>query len=271
MSKYIIGDIQGKFKGFIELLEKIQFNPNKDKLYLLGDTINRGFGDVETLRYIMDHQNSINMVLGNHEIHLLAAYYSAREIKNRDTFTDILNAPDCDKMVHFLSNQRLIIKKKKDVFVHAGIPPIWDIKTAVKMAGMVEKELKRSDPSLFLNAVYNLKRGGLGRWRNSSNQAQKLTYIMDVLTQMRLCDEHSVLNFSTKDPEYNEDGMRPWFEHQNKGIEGYNIYFGHWSNLGITQPKQGIYAMDTGCVYEKSLSAINKDTKEIISVSCNAN
>lgn len=63
--RYVISDIHGCKKQYLELLEKINFS-DKDHLYILGDTVDRGEQSIEVLRYIMGQKN-VTYFLGNHD------------------------------------------------------------------------------------------------------------------------------------------------------------------------------------------------------------
>ena len=139
MSTYVVGDIQGCFDPFQNLLERVGFNPDKDRIWSVGDLVNRGPKNLETLRWFYDHRDNVNIVLGNHDLHLLAVSAGTRKRNPKDSLDDILGAPDRDKLIEWLQFQPLAHRESKVTMVHAGIPPIWTIKETLDRAREVEE------------------------------------------------------------------------------------------------------------------------------------
>ena len=102
MAHYAIGDIQGCFDEFTLLLDKINFNHGTDTLWLVGDIVNRGPKSLEVLQFCMEHESSVRMVLGNHDLHLLAVGCGEGTVKRSDTITPILTHTDSKKMLDWL-------------------------------------------------------------------------------------------------------------------------------------------------------------------------
>src|ERR1017187_971200 len=134
MSIYAIGDIQGCYSELQQLLEQIHFDPVQDKLWLVGDLVNRGPNSLQVLRLVKSLGESAITVLGNHDLHLLAVAAGETELHRSDTLDEVLNAPDRDELLFWLRLQRLIYEKDGYVLVHAGLLPQWNIKQAVSLA-----------------------------------------------------------------------------------------------------------------------------------------
>ena len=98
MSTYAIGDLQGCLAPFDALLARIGFNPDRDRLLLAGDLVNRGPDSLGALRRVHELRDNAQVVLGNHDLHLLAVAHGHARLKNKDTLQPILDAPDRDTL-----------------------------------------------------------------------------------------------------------------------------------------------------------------------------
>ena len=269
MSDYLIGDVQGCFDALQKLLKKIKFSGDKDRLFFLGDVVNRGDKSLETLRFIKDLGDNAQMVLGNHDFHLLACAFSHKTANNKDTFTDVLNAKDALELVDFLTQQPLIIEHQDALLVHAGIPPLWDKATALKQSRVVEKHLKNTQVGHFIDTMYGDQPY---TWTSDLSEIDACRYTINACMRLRFCQADGTLEFEGK---MNYDtapkGFKAWFLHENRALKNTDIFFGHWSTLsGFTEPH--IYPMDHGCVWGAdlggALSAIRFEDKQVFSVSC---
>ncbi|MGV3345053.1 metallophosphoesterase, partial [Enterobacteriaceae bacterium LUAb1] len=74
MSTYLIGDVHGCYNELNALLQQVAFDPSQDTLWLTGDLVARGPASLEVLRYVRSLGDSAKIVLGNHDLHLLAVY-----------------------------------------------------------------------------------------------------------------------------------------------------------------------------------------------------
>ena len=265
MADYLVGDVQGCFTSLENLLKKIHFSEDKDQLFLLGDVVNRGPDSLKTLRFIKDHPDTVSMVMGNHDFHLLACAFGDRKPGKKDTFVDILEAPDRLELLDFVRQQPLLIERKEALLVHAGIPPIWDRETARESAALVEQQLRLDDISDFLEAIYEDQPN---YWSTKHNQIDTCRYAVNALLRMRFCTEDSELEFKHK---VNFDqapmGYKAWFMHKQRKLKDTDIFFGHWSALDRVEIPH-IYPMDQGCVWGRSLGAIRLDDKKRFGVKC---
>lgn len=255
MSTYAIGDIQGCYEAFTRLLDRLRFDPSSDRLWLVGDLVNRGPQSLKVLREVMGLGDSVSVVLGNHDLHLLAVAAGVRRLSATDTFADVLKAKDADELLDWLRHRPLIIfnKKRNRLLVHAGIPPTWSVTRAIKQAGKVELQLRSDDWRGALASMYgNTPRA----WSKSLKKEHKLRYTINALTRMRFCDNKGRLALEYSGPPGTQPkNCTPWFAVPKRKAADTHIYFGHWSSLGIMQGKN-LTALDSGCVWGRRLTAI---------------
>jgi len=269
MAIYAIGDIQGCYDQLQQLLEKIEFNSNKDKLWFAGDIVNRGPHSLETLRFIRSLGDRAVTVLGNHDLHLLAVANGRGKQGKKDTIKDILEAPDRDKLLDWLIHRPLMhYDNKLDIcMVHAGIYPNWSIKKALGYASEVEAILQSTKSHEFFHHMYGDKPH---KWSEKLKGWDRLRFITNAFTRMRYCDYNGNLSLRDKGaPGKQPPGVLPWFHILDRKAKDNKIIFGHWSTL--TNPDiENLYPLDTGCLWGGELTAIkvNKKMKKIFSISC---
>ena len=258
MATYAIGDIQGCFDEFQNLLELISFGPN-DRLWLCGDLVNRGPKSLETLRFIKQLGDQAHSVLGNHDLHLLAVHHDRVRKKKSDTLDEILNAADREELMHWLQQQPLLHTDPALNFsmVHAGIPPDWTINTAQKRAQEVENILRSSSAPTFFEHMY----GNVpDTWSDNLKGWKRLRTITNYLTRMRFCTPGGKLEFASKGGlETQPDGFLPWYKHPHRKTARENIIFGHWAALQGATGIRNVYALDTGCIWGLQLTALRLD------------
>lgn len=268
MSTYCVGDIQGCFDELQALLHKLQFDPAVDELWVAGDLVNRGKQSLETLRFLKNLGERCKVVLGNHDLHLLAIAYGAQKIGLKDTFDDVLNAPDAEDLLQWLRFQPLLFtdKGREISVVHAGIPPSWSVKKAHKLAGEVETVLRGDEPQLLFDAMYGNEPAC---WDKTLQGGERLRVITNYLTRMRFCDAAGVLDLESKSSKTSErEGFLPWFAHAARKTRDNCILFGHWAALEGEAGVDGVYALDTGCVWGGALTAIDVDSGIRTAVAC---
>ena len=268
MATYAIGDVQGCLEAFKALLKTIKFDPKKDTLWLAGDLINRGTESLETLRFIYSLRDSIITVLGNHDLHLLAVAANLRPCSVSDTLDEILQAPDCNTLLKWLRQQPLLHhdSKLRYTMVHAGIPPQWSLKKAIKRAKEVEEVLRSDRADLFLLSMYGNKPK---RWKKGLSDVERWRVITNYFTRMRFCTEEGKLDLKTKSGLQNiPDGYAPWFAHSDRKTKNDLIIFGHWASLEGKSYTKNTFALDTGCVWGGALTAMRLEDQHRFSVSC---
>jgi bis(5'-nucleosyl)-tetraphosphatase (symmetrical) len=263
MSTYAIGDIQGCFHALQALLARIAFNPKVDELWLVGDLINRGNGSLEVLRWCYEYQDSLKIVLGNHDLHALAVAAGFVRAHKGDTLDDILQADDRDELLNWLRHQHLVYQNDSYLMVHAGLLPQWTIRQAADYATEVEAALRGDGYLDFLANMY----GNLpNTWRDNLTGMDRLRVITNAMTRLRVCTKLGMMEFSFKGELVDmPKGYMPWFDVPNRLSQDKQLIFGHWSALGL-QHRQNVYALDTGCLWGGQLTAINLETKVITQV-----
>jgi len=253
MSIYAIGDIQGCFDELLRLLEVISFDEHTDQLWFAGDLVNRGPKSLETLRFIKSLGDSAVTVLGNHDLHLLAASCAPKIARKKDSLLPILEAPDSDELIDWLRHRPLFHFNEDFCLVHAGLPPQWDFKKTQKMALLAEQALRGPKYQAFLKQMYGNKPN---IWSSNLKGVEKLRFIINCFTRMRYCDVNGRLDFVNSGPLGSQPkSLMPWFEVPKRKNADMRIIFGHWSALGYYEGPN-CYAIDTGCLWGGQLTAL---------------
>ncbi len=260
MCTYAIGDIQGCYKPLKKLLGKIGFKPGRDRLWCVGDLINRGPRSLDTLRLLREIDDSLTIVLGNHDLHFLAVREGCAPMRRKDTLRELLLAADCDELADWLRHKPLAHRETIDtvagprsfLMVHAGAAPQWSTKKTLSLAGEVEHALRRK-PRKFFKRMYGDQPD---LWDDGLSKRRRLRAITNYLTRMRFCDAAGRLRLDLKEGiETAPPGFQPWFRWPRQSRET-SILFGHWAALeGSTHTPQ-IHALDTGCVWGGHLTAM---------------
>lgn len=263
MAVYAIGDIQGCFDELQGALKQIKFKPHKDKLWFVGDLVNRGPKSLETLRFVKDLGDAAITVLGNHDLHLLAMAFGTKKHSKKDTLQDILEAPDADELLHWLRH-RPLMHHDKDLgyaMIHAGLPPEWDIATAQRCAREVEVVLQGANYSDYFTHMYGDQPD---HWDEALEGMQRYRFITNCFTRLRMCSKPGQLLLHHKgSPESCEDNAKPWFQIKNRASRGQKILFGHWSTLGYLH-ENDVWALDSGCLWGGELSILRIDKNKPI-------
>lgn len=274
MATYAIGDIQGCHQQLVQLLSKIHFNQDSDQLWFTGDLTNRGPRSLETLRLIYSLRDNITVILGNHDLHLLATAYHHKHPGKKDTFSDILQAPDKQKLLDWLRHQSLIHQDKilNVTMIHAGIHPGWSIAKAKTLSLEVEKILQHNEKHIgFYEHMYGDKPV---QWSDGLNSWSRLRFITNVLTRSRYYDGSDRLHLNPKGmPGTQAQGYYPWYEIEHRKSRDERIIFGHWSTLDFTvdiYAKHNVFPIDTGCLWGGKLTALRIDVEpfERIQINC---
>ncbi len=269
MAVWAIGDIQGCYNSFRALLDKINFDVTQDKLWIAGDLVNRGEGSLETLEYLYSIKENVEIVLGNHDITLIAAYYGVK--KSNSTLDPILESPEAKKLIDWLRGQKFLHVDYELGFcmAHAGISPEFDLGMAMMYAKRVEEKLQSDHASVWLEQMFTQ---GQKRFNRDASLIDIDRYIVGTFTRMRYCYADHRLDFDQKGPptdELREKGLKPWFECQNRKDIDLRIIMGHWSTLGLYEDEH-VLALDTGCLWGGKLTAarIDIDEVKIVSIEC---
>ncbi|MCO7555950.1 symmetrical bis(5'-nucleosyl)-tetraphosphatase [Metapseudomonas otitidis] len=269
MTTYAVGDLQGCLDPLKCLLDRVAFDPARDRLWLVGDLVNRGPKSLETLRFLFAMRDSVTCVLGNHDLHLLAVAHNVERLKKSDTLREIIEAPDAGDLLDWLRRQKLVhYDEARDIaMVHAGIPPMWTLAKALKRAAEVEEALlDDARLPLFLEGMYG---NDPACWDSDLHGITRLRVITNYFTRMRFCKADGTLDLKSKEgADTAPPGYRPWFAHPSRKTRGHKIIFGHWAALEGKCNEPGLHALDTGCVWGGTMTLLNIDNGQRISCDC---
>jgi bis(5'-nucleosyl)-tetraphosphatase (symmetrical) len=260
MATYAIGDVQGCFTTLERLLRRIEFDSGSDRLWLVGDLVNRGPSSLEVLRWARSMGDRLTVVLGNHDLHLIARAEGVRERRRRDTFDRILEAPDRDALLEWLIGRPLFHRDGDFVLVHAGLHPEWSLEEAEAVAWEAQEALRSRRRYALLQRVEADGEGA--RFRPELPDAERARFALDVFTRIRTLRPTGELCLSFDGPPGQApEGCRPWFELCSLP-PGTTVLFGHWAALGLHLGPQAI-GLDTGCVWGRSLTAIRLEDRQL--------
>lgn len=268
MATYAIGDIQGCFNAFSCLLKEASFDPAQDTLWVAGDLVNRGPDSLSTLRFIKNLGDSAKVVLGNHDLHLLAVAYGIKPAGNSDTFDEIINADDAEELLSWLRQQPLLYycPERNYALVHAGLAPQWNIQQALELNLEVENVLQGDNFKDFLTHMYGDEPD---HWQDDLQGWERLRVITNHFTRMRLCDANDHLDLQHKHGLKGvRNGFKPWFSHPHRKTRDINILFGHWAALEGESNEDRVFALDTACVWGGRLTMMRLEDHRLFSCSC---
>lgn len=264
MATYAIGDVQGCFDELDALLKTLSFNPSRDRLWLCGDLVNRGPKSLEVLRFVASLGTQALTVLGNHDLHLLAIWHNADKRKKSDTLDAILDAPDAERLLRWLLQQPMAHYDAalNCLITHAGLPPAWDLETTLACAAELQTVLRGPDAAAFFARMYGNEPA---QWDKRLRGLDRLRYITNALTRLRFVDRDGALDFACKNaPGKQPAGLIPWFEHPKRKTKHLHIVFGHWAALQGQANTPLVHALDTGCIWGNSLTALCLESGERI-------
>lgn len=268
MAVYAIGDLQGCLDPLRRLLDRLAFDPARDKVWFTGDLVNRGPASLETLRFVHSLGELAVVVLGNHDLHLLAtAWADSRPRKKRDTLDDILAAPDRDELLEWLRRRPLLHHDPEVGFtmVHAGLPPQWDLSEARAAAAELEAVL---GGDRFIDFLLQMYGDQPALWDPGLAGIERLRFIVNAFTRMRYLRPDGSLEFDNKGPvDRSGTELIPWFRFPGRRSAGLSMVFGHWSTLGAIA-HDGAFSLDTGCVWGGRLTALRLDDAVRTCVEC---
>jgi bis(5'-nucleosyl)-tetraphosphatase (symmetrical) len=256
MSQYVIGDIQGCYAEFRQLLDTMAFDPSRDRLWLVGDLVNRGPDSLGVLRTVKSFGDAATTVLGNHDLHLLIVATGHRQAHRRDTLSDVLTAPDREELLDWLRRLPLVVREDQRILVHAGLLPSWTASDAVMLGREVEAALRSSSYDEFLRDLYGDEPA---RWDDNLTGIDRLRAIVNVCTRLRFCAPDGTMDFSEKRGKaHAPPGFAPWFAHPSRRSARDTIYCGHWSTLDLMLAPN-VVMLDSGCVWGGTLTGIRLD------------
>ena len=269
LNTYVVGDLQGCLSPLLRLLEQCKFQPESgDRVWFAGDLVNRGQESLATLRFIKQLGDAATCVLGNHDLHLLAAAAGHGRKHRSDTLDEILTAHDSEDLINWLRQQPLAYADARHpnvLMVHAGVLPQWSARQTLALAQEVQTVLGGDDWQNFMAVLYGNKPGV---WEDSLSGADRLRVIVNALTRLRFCTLSGEMDFKSKDNAGTApDGFMPWFDVPQRASADTRILFGHWSTLGLTV-RQDVVGLDTGCVWGGCLTALRLEDNALFSTKC---
>lgn len=261
MATYLVGDIQGCFDELQQLLTTVDFDSTNDTLWLAGDLVARGPKSLETLRFVKSLGNSAKVILGNHDLHLLAIYHGINPIKKKDKTAPIYDADDCDELIQWLRQQPLFLEHDEFVMCHAGISPQWDLQTARECSQEISQLLSSDEWVWLLSNMYDSLPDF---WHSDLQGMERNRYIINAFTRMRFVHSDMRLDMKCKLPpsEAKQDNLIPWFAHPERTKIEKPIIFGHWAALMGYQDDNAI-GLDTGCVWGGELTMLRWEDKKM--------
>lgn len=265
MTRYAVGDIQGCDEELQALLERLRFSADRDQLWFVGDLVNRGPDSLAALRRVRSLGDNAVVVLGNHDLHLLAVAHGARRPRRNDTLDEVLGAPDREALLEWLITRPLAHAEGADLMVHAGVVPQWTAALTLTLAREVGEALRR-DPRALFDHMYGNEPD---RWHERLSGMARLRFAINVLTRLRVCTADGRVDLTIKgEPPPPPSPVRPWFAHAERASREARVIFGHWSALGLVR-EHGVIGLDTGCVWGGALSAVDLDSERaVVSVPC---
>jgi bis(5'-nucleosyl)-tetraphosphatase (symmetrical) len=263
MAIYAIGDIQGCFAPFMRLLERCRFDAAADRLWLVGDLVNRGPRSLETLRFVKGLGDSAIVVLGNHDLSLLLAAEGFGKRGKGDTFDDVLGAPDRDDLLFWLRHRHLCHVENGHCLIHAGLLPQWTVAEARALAVEVESALTSPDWREFMARLWGSEPAG---WREDLVGWPRLRVIVNAMTRLRFCTPDGIMDFRAKGgPDDAPPGCVPWFDAPGRKSADTTLVTGHWSALGL-KIRPNLLALDSGCLWGGQLTAVRLEDRAIFQV-----
>ncbi len=267
MATYVIGDLQGCLAPLRALLGEIGFSPARDRLWLVGDLVNRGPDSLAVLRWAMSLGDSLTTVLGNHDLHLLTVAEGFEKARRGDTLEDILAAPDRTELLDWLRTRPLVHREDDHTLVHAGLLPGWTTERARELAAEVEATLRGPDWRDFLAHMYG---NHPDHWDDAHRGFNRLRVITNACSRLRFCTPEGKMEFAHKgELDRHPPGFLPWFEVPGrKSADGF-VLFGHWSALGFRLEKN-YAALDSGCLWGGAMTALRLEDRRAFQVPCAA-
>ncbi len=264
MATYVIGDLQGCLSSFRQLAAQL---PAANRFVFVGDLVNRGSESLPTLRHVKARveRGQAIALLGNHDLHLLAAAAGIRPLKDGDTLQEILDAPDREELLEWVRSRPLAHFEEATLFVHAGVLPPWTVEQTLSLADEVQKSLNADDNHSFLRQMYGDEPR---RWSDELSGYDRLRCVVNALTRVRVLSADGRMNLKHKDNASKApSGDMPWFDHPQRATRDTRIVFGHWSAEGLVV-RSNVIGLDTGCVWGGKLTALRLADRALFQRDC---
>jgi bis(5'-nucleosyl)-tetraphosphatase (symmetrical) len=260
MPTYAIGDVQGCYDELQQLLDRVGYQPGRDRLWFVGDLVNRGPKSAEVLRFVKQLGERAVVVLGNHDLHLVTQHEGFERTRRDDTFQDVLGAPDRKELVDWLRTRPMMHAEHGHAMVHAGLLPQWSVEKSLGLAREVERALAKADYREFLRNMYG---SAPDEWHDALTGWDRLRVIVNAMTRLRFCTPGGKMEFRAKGPKP-PPGYVAWYEGR---MDSEPIVCGHWSALGVKLTDK-LLAIDSACVWGGSLSALRLEDRMLYQVPC---
>jgi bis(5'-nucleosyl)-tetraphosphatase (symmetrical) len=268
VATYAIGDLQGCFNPLRRLLDYLDFSPDKDRLWFVGDLVNRGPQSLEVLRFVKGLGNAAVTVLGNHDLHLVMQAAGFGKANKEDTLEPILAAPDRNALLDWLRGLPLFHVEGEWGMVHAGLLPSWDVAKAQALSDEVNAALTAPN---YVDFLANMWGSEPDAWRDDLAGWNRLRVVVNAMTRMRFVTPEGRMEFRAPGakgpPERGPAGCVPWFDAPNRQSSDHAILCGHWSALGFRQTDK-LLALDTGCLWGGSLTAVRLEDRRVFQMPC---
>lgn len=263
MATYAIGDVQGCMRELDALLAACAFDARRDRLWFVGDLVNRGPASLEVLRFVKGLGAAATSVLGNHDLHLLCVAQGVARPRPDDTLGAVLAAPDCGELLAWLRTLPMLHAEGEYILVHAGLLPQWDAAKAERLASEVQVALRGPDHAAFLAQLYGSQPAA---WDEALRGADRTRVVVNAMTRMRFCSADGVMEFRAKGgPDAAPPGYLPWFEVPGRRTATNTVVCGHWSALGLRLGPR-LMALDSGCVWGGALTAVRLEDRKVFQV-----
>lgn len=259
---FAVGDIQGCLDPLQRLLDKVKFDEAEDQLWCVGDLVNRGPDSLGTLEFLYSIRHSLKVVLGNHDLHLLAVAYGEKSVKNDSDLLAIAASPNSDTLLEWLRQQPLLYWEKdlKLAMCHAGIPPMWDLKTAQALSDEVQAILKSDRHVAFYREMYGNEPD---TWHDDLQGMERIRVIVNYFTRMRFLGPNGQMDFDNKSgADAGRRELQPWYQYPHK-LKKNRLLFGHWAALGGLFNHSSVIGLDTGCVWGGPLTLMDVQNRRL--------
>ncbi|KAI9266452.1 Metallo-dependent phosphatase-like protein [Phascolomyces articulosus] len=239
---FIIGDVHGCADELKQLVEKIQYNQDRDQIILAGDLVYRGPDNVGVIRYAKEI--GALCVRGNHDdvtirFKTYEIQHGLQAMQNKD---DIMREGDVADPLKFSDDHMDIVKNmtQEDYDYLVNCPLVIDLPTLNNsrvVHGGLDPEIEKpvnNDPYWVVN-MRNMDKDG--------------------------------------DPERTKSNGKHWTkywaeaQHAPNNTTPINIYYGHDAGRGLNLESE-TFGTDSGCVYGHQLTALEMKTHQLTQVDC---
>jgi bis(5'-nucleosyl)-tetraphosphatase (symmetrical) len=268
VATYAIGDIQGCYAELVRLLDYLGFSPSRDRLWLVGDLVNRGPDSLAVLRFVKGLGERAITVLGNHDLHLVMQSEGHGKVSHEDTLAEVLAAPDRDELIAWLRGLPLFHVEDDYAMVHAGLLPQWDISQAMALSDEASAALTASNYRDFLAHMWGSEPNA---WRDDLAGWDRLRVVVNAMTRLRFCTIEGAMEFRAPGakgpPDRGPANCLPWFEVPGRRSAGNRVICGHWSALGFRR-ERNLLALDSGCLWGGRLTAVRLEDQRVFQLPC---